>query len=188
MQGGPAFQFEIFQSIQIDDINGVSAVVSPGIKHVSLDGQVSKVDESEDGTDVVRINTLITDGNHRDIRVAFNKTADWFFDKMCILGREHRIRKRDSAPTSWLEVLASNCIVNNAKAMRDDRVYRTLAVGEKQIEINIKYQYFSVDLALSAGVSPSIIVRITGLLDSNWEEIPPLLYEIPFLEFLNLRT
>jgi hypothetical protein len=185
MQTVSEFEFEFFHSIQINDINGVSANISPGIKCISLDGLVEQVDESEDGTDVVRINVLIADSKGRDIRVAYYKSADWFFDKMFNVGREHPIHKKDSAPIPWLKALTSNCIIDNAKAMRDDRDYRTLAVDEGQIEINIKYQYFKVDLALSAGVSPSIIVNIKGLFDSNWDELPTLLYEIPFLDLIS---
>lgn len=176
------FEFDFLESLALQ--GGDNTVqINPGKKKIRLDGWVECVDESEDSTDLIGINLRIIDDEGREAHARFQKKADLFFDGMFNNSGE-RIHRPDSAPSSWVEALDSNCILKNAKAMRDDRQYRVILVDQEKIEINIKYQYFTVDLALLRVRVPSIIVCIKGLFDSHGDSLPPLMYGIPIIDFI----
>lgn len=183
------FDIEIPHSLELQDVDTNLVRIVHGRNKIELDGLIEHISESEDGTDTIRLDCHIIDIENQAVHAVYQKAADWFFDYMFNNNITKPTHKYDTAPDLWKEALTSNCIIRNAKAMRDDREYRTIVVDKEEIEINIKYQYFKVDLALFKGDKmPSIIVIIKGLFDSSWEELPPLLYEITIVDLLSMAN
>ncbi len=88
----------------------------------------------------------------------------------------------------WKAAFEDDCLMTGATCLLDDRFYRRLLVGDDRVELQFKYQSPSFDVAFYR--SPhvpdltSLLVRVSGLYDSDMNEIRPLVFEMDWRHLL----
>ena len=73
--------------------------------------------------------------------------------------------------------------------MWDSRDYITVPIGGEELSLRMKYQGPHLDLALLDGgerteSAPSIVVRVSGLMDLEAEELEPIVFALAAPDFL----
>ena len=110
-----------------------------------------------------------------------------FIEKMTDLGRTSGLEFFESAK-EWQGAFTSDCMMAGATQLIDDRFYRKFLVGETPVELQFKYQCPTFDVAFYRSPDVSdltrLLVRVTGFLDLEMNEIPPLVFEMSWWDLI----
>ncbi len=114
-------------------------------------------------------------------------SLDVFIRNMINLGRTSWLVYFDDAE-EWKGAFDGDCLMTGATCLLDDRFYRKFLVGDDRIEFQFKYQCPTSDVAFYR--SPYVksltrlIVRVSGLYDSDMNVIRPLAFEMNWSDLL----
>ena len=150
----------------------------------------------------LRRNAYIGEGEPVDTASCFVRLADeagqvWeaesifpldvFIEHMIDLGRMSWLVYFEDAE-EWKGAFDGDCLMTGATCLLDDRFYRKFLVEDDRVELQFKYQCPTFDVAFFR--SPYVtsltrlIVRVSGLYDSEMNEIRPLAFEMNWSDLL----
>lgn len=114
-------------------------------------------------------------------------SLDVFIQHMIDLGRTSWLVYFDDAE-EWKGAFDGDCLMTGATCLLDDRFYRKFLVGDDRVELQFKYQCPTFDVAFFRSPyvtsSTSLIVRVSGLYDSDMNEIRPMAFEMDWSDLL----
>lgn len=114
-------------------------------------------------------------------------SLDVFIQNMINLGRASWLVYFDDAE-EWRAAFDEDGLMTGATGLLDDRFYRNFLVGDERIELQFKYQCPTFDVAFHR--SPyvtsltKLIIKVSGLYDSDMNEIRPLAFEMDWSDLL----
>ncbi len=165
--------------------------VSAGPVHLSFSLSAVSEGEEPESRDILHCRLRLSDASGRPWQADTWCLPSFIMDQLSA-GNASRLVFTDELPKDWNEELESAMLVSGVRDFLDDRFLRTLVIENQIFEVPFKFQTPVYDIALPSAGSPAsairLVVRISGLMDADMEEIPPFVVEIPPEQLLFSNT